>query len=624
MDGKAAETCARARELHGALPEPRHCNRLLRLLVERRRWEDARRLYDEMLAEDGGADNYSTCVMVRGLCLEGRKLIEARWGAECVPHVVFYNVLIDGYCRRGDIGWALLLLGDMETKGFLPTVVTYGAIINWLGRKGDLEKIGSLLQEMRVKGLCPNVQVYNTLIDALCKWQSASQAMAVLKLMFASGCDPDVVTFNTLISAFCRAGDVRQAVQLLREAIRRELEPNQLSYTSLIHGFCISGEVMVASDLLVEMMGRGHTPDVVTFGALIHGLVVAGQLNEALMVCEKMKRMLPAAKNLVAEMLEQNVQPDKFVYTTLIDGFIRSENLDYARKIFEFMEQKGVCPDVVVYNAMIKGYCKFGMMGEVILCMSSMRKAGCTPDEFTYTTLIDGYAKQGDTDNAEDLFANMQSEGLFPNVVHYTILIGSLFKKEKLAEPRAHGDPDRHVEVPDLSAGVRMARGGPGPTCGGPGPRPQVLSISTSGTRGDTGPVPEREAGPGPLVRMPCIINLTSHSTVKVHNRSALLDAFKGMALNLKDEMAKKGYAPDPVTFLSLLYGFCSIGKPSNWRGVLPNEFQQDEFEIIFRYKTLFDQHVVKSVSLEVYRVLQLYAKEFQFIQQPDQRIVCS
>ena len=53
------------------------------------------------------------------------------------------------------------------------------------------------------------------------------------------------------------------------------------------------------------------------------------------------------------------------------------------------------------------------------------------------------------------------------------------------------------MEVPDASAGVRMARGGPGPTCGGPAPRPQVLSISTSGTRGDTGPVPEQEAGPG-------------------------------------------------------------------------------------------------------------------------------
>ena len=78
--------------------------------------------------------------------------------------------------------------------------------------------------------------------------------------------------------------------------------------------------------------------------------------------------MLPAARNLLAEMLDQNVHPDKFVYTTLIDGFIRSENLVEARKIFEFMEHKGVPPDVVGYNAMIKGYCQFGIMNEAILC----------------------------------------------------------------------------------------------------------------------------------------------------------------------------------------------------------------------------------------------------------------
>jgi hypothetical protein len=43
--------------------------------------------------------------------------------------------------------------------------------------------------------------------------------------------------------------------------------------------------------------------------------------------------MLPAVNNLLAEMLEQNVQPNKFVYTRLIDGSIRSENLGDARKI---------------------------------------------------------------------------------------------------------------------------------------------------------------------------------------------------------------------------------------------------------------------------------------------------
>ncbi|TVU50766.1 hypothetical protein EJB05_02155, partial [Eragrostis curvula] len=676
MDGKAAEMCARARELYGALPATAHCNRLLRLLVERRRWEDARKLYDEMLAEEGGgADNYSTCVMVRGLCLEGRveegrKLVEARWGVGCIPHVVFYNVLIDGYCRRGDIRRGLLLLGDMETKGFLPTTVTYGVIINWLGRKGDLEKIASTLDEMRVRGLSPNVQIYNTVIDALCKCRSASQALAVLKQMFANGCDPDVVTFNTLIAAFCREGFVQEAEQLLRKAIRMELKPNRNSYTPLIHGFCIRGEVMVASDLLVEMMEQGHTPDVVTFGALIHGLVVAGQVTEALIVRDKMierqvmpdankynvlisglckKQMLPAAKNLLAEMLENNVQPDKYVYTTLIDGFIRSENLSDAKKIFEFMEQKGVCPDVVGYNAMIKGYCQFGMMNEAILCMSSMKKVGYIPDEYTYTTVIDGYTKQGnmsaalrllcdmmkrrckpnvvtysslisgyckigDTDTAEDLFENMRSEGLFPNVIHYTILIGSLFKKDKVRKAAAYFERMllNHCSPNDVTSHYLV----------------NGLTNSTT-----------------------WIINSNYSSTVKFHDNNALLDVFKGLvsdgwdprisaynsiifslcrhnmlakALDFKDKMANKGYSPDPITFLSLLYGFCSVGKPKNWGSILPNEFQKGELETIFKYKTLLDQHVVDSVSCEVSRVVQLYAEEFQYAQQPELRFTGS
>jgi pentatricopeptide repeat protein len=674
MEEKAAEACARARELHGALPDAPHCNCLLRLLVERRRWERARGLYGEMLAREGGADDYSTCVMVRGLCLEGRVeegrgLIEARWGEGCVPGAVFYNVLIDGYCRRGDIGRGLLLLGEMETKGIMPTVVTYGAIIHWLGRKGDLAKVESLFGEMRARGLSPNVQIYNTVINALCECQSTSQASAMLNQMVESRFHPDVVTFNTMIAGFCREGDVREALKLLREAIRRGLEPNQLSYTPLIHGFCVRGEAMVASDLLVEMMGRGHTPDMITLGALIHGLVVSGQVNDALIVREKMaarqvmpdaniynvlisglckKRMLSAAKNLLEEMLEQKVQPDKFIYTTLIDGFVRSDKLSDARKIFEFMEEKA-CPDIVAYNAMIKGYCKFGMMKEAVTCMSSMRKAGCIPDEFTYATLVDGYTKKGDisaslrllcdmmkrrckpnvftyaslicgycnigdTYSAEDLFAKMQSEGLFPNVVHYTVLIGSLFKKNKVIQAAAYFEhmllnhcPPNDATVHYLVNGLINCRHG--------------------------------------------MVNSNRSDTKQAHEKSALLDVFRGLisdgldprisaynaiifslcrhnmlgkAMDLKDKMSNKGCLPDPITFLSLLYGFSSVGESGKWRSALPNEFQQDEFEIITKYMALFNQHVISSVVGEVSRILQLHSEEFQFLKQPEQRFAGS
>ena len=55
MEGKATEMFERVRAQYGVLPAAAHSNCLLRLLVERRQWKDAHKLYDEMLAEEGGA-----------------------------------------------------------------------------------------------------------------------------------------------------------------------------------------------------------------------------------------------------------------------------------------------------------------------------------------------------------------------------------------------------------------------------------------------------------------------------------------------------------------------------------------------------------------------------------------
>ncbi|RRT53413.1 hypothetical protein B296_00014826 [Ensete ventricosum] len=417
---KALDIYASMRDQDGCFPYVSDCISLLKLLVRQRHYELARRVYDEMVEREGGADNYSTGIVVRGLCLEGRmdeakSLIEDRWGAGCIPNVVFYNMLFDGYCRKGDIRRGYALFEEMKLRGFLPTVVSYGIVIHGLCMKGNIVEINSLISEMKARGLQPNVQIYNDVIDSRCKHGSFVEAKAALRQMIASGCEPDIITYNILIAGFCRDGKVPEAEQLLREAISRPLDPNKLSYTPVIHGYCQIGDVDTASNLLVEMIERGHLPDLVTYGALIHGLVVLGDVNDALKIRKKMmekgvlpdaaiynvlisglckKGMLPSAKKLLAEMLDQNIIPDEFVYATLVDGFIRNEDLNEAKKVFEFMDQKGIKRDIVGYNAMIKGYCKFGMIHDAILCISRMRKDGYLPDQFTYTTVINGYARQ--------------------------------------------------------------------------------------------------------------------------------------------------------------------------------------------------------------------------------------
>jgi pentatricopeptide repeat protein len=239
-----------------------------------------------------------------------------------------------------------------------------------------------------------------------------------------------------------------------------------------------------------------------------------------------------------------------------------------------------------------------------------MMKRRCKPNAITYSSLISGYCKIGDTDTAEDLFENMQSEGLLPNVIHYTILIGSLFKKDKVSKAAAYFE---HMLINRCS------------------PNDVTSNYLVNGLTNS----------------MTWIVNSNCSSSVKLHAKDALLDVFKGlvsdgwdpriaaynaiifslcrhnmlgMALDLKDKMASKGYTPGPITFFSLLYGFCSVGKPRNWRNVLPNEFQKDELETVLRYKMLLDKHVVDSVSYEVARVVRLYAEELQSIQQPEQR----
>ncbi|XP_008796595.2 pentatricopeptide repeat-containing protein At1g52620 [Phoenix dactylifera] len=660
LEEEALDVYRTMRDQLGSFPDVSDCNCLLKLLVERRHCDLARQVYDEMLKRDGGADNYSTGIMVRGLCIEGRmdeakNLIEHRWGAGCTPNVVFYNTLLDGYCRNGDMKRGLELFREMKLKGFLPTLVSYGIVINGFCKKGNFVEINKFFSEMKARGLWPNVQIYNNVIDAWCKHGSVVKAKAVLRQMIGSGCEPDIVTYNILISGLCQGGNVGEAELLLREAIKRRLDLNKFSYTPIIHGYCQNGEVAMASNLFIEMMEKGHKPDLVIYAALIHGLVLMQEINDALAIREKMiekgvtldagihnilisglckKGMLASAKKLLAEMLDQNILPDEFVYATLIDGFIRNEDLSEAKKVFEFMGQKGIRHGVVGYNAMIKGYCKFGMMNDAILCINSMRRDGYCPDEFTYTTVIDGYAKQsdldgalsvfgdmmkrrckpnvvtysalingycrkGDIDTAEILFNNMQSHGLIPNVVTYSILIGSFCKNKQITRAVAFFEEMLSNKCPPNDVTFHYLINGLINST------PYLDSTCATDLQGNS-----------KIAFLDIFVNMISDGWDR---RSAAYNAIifclckhqmVTKALELRGKMVAKGCLPNSITFLFLLHGICAEGKSAEWKSILSCHFQQNELEIAFKYTRLLDQHLHNGTTSKASWILQSLLEE--------------
>ncbi|KAK4410603.1 Pentatricopeptide repeat-containing protein [Sesamum angolense] len=342
---KALELYSFVLKTYNALPQLLACNSLLNGLIQDGNMEAAWCVYDEMVRRDDGGENscfnnYSVCIMVKGLCKEGKvmkgkRLIEKRWGKNCIPNIVFYNTLIDGYCKRGDVKRAHKLLEDLKEKGFLPTQETYGAIINGFCKRGEFEKVDQILKEMDSRGMEVNAQVYNCVIDAKLKCGLVGEALETTRKMIEVGCKLDIVTYNTLISNACRDGKVQEAERLLEKALNSRLVLNKLSFTPLIHVYSREGDFERASILLVQMTECGLKPDLITYGGLIHGLVVAGEVDAALTIRQKM--------------MERGESPDACIYNVLMNGLCKKG----AEKILKGLQLDGVAPNVVTYTVLI-------------------------------------------------------------------------------------------------------------------------------------------------------------------------------------------------------------------------------------------------------------------------------
>ncbi|KAM1359842.1 hypothetical protein FF2_046098 [Malus domestica] len=361
----------------------------------------ANRVYDKMAERCDGEhlcmDNFSTCIMVKGLCKEGK-------------------------VGEGDVKGANEIFKELKSKGFLPMLETFGAMINGYCEEGKFKAIDRLLMLMKERGLYINVQVHNNIVDARCKHDSLVKEVETVTKMIESGCEPDITTFHILIHNSCTGGKVQQAEQFINHAMERGLVPNEFSYIR-------QREHSRALDLFTRMTERGQKPDLVSYGALILGLLVSGEVDVAMTVRDRM--------------MENVVVLDSRIYNVLMSGLCKMGRLPTAKLllrqkiIFGLTTEKGLNPGVVEYNAMIKGlnpgvveynamnkgFCKFGMMMDALSCFEKMQKVHHHPGEFAYSTIIDGYVKQHNLDATLSFFELMVKQGCKPNVVTKTSLI---------------------------------------------------------------------------------------------------------------------------------------------------------------------------------------------------------
>ncbi|KAJ6752751.1 PENTATRICOPEPTIDE REPEAT-CONTAINING PROTEIN-RELATED [Salix koriyanagi] len=82
------------------------------------------------------------------------------------------------------------------------------------------------------------------------------------------------------------------------------------------------------------------------------------------------------ARKLVGEMTKRGLRPDKFTYTTLLDGSCKEGDLELGLEMKEEMEKEGIQLDNVAFTAIISGLCRDGKIVDAERTLREMLRAG--------------------------------------------------------------------------------------------------------------------------------------------------------------------------------------------------------------------------------------------------------
>ncbi|CAN0878213.1 Pentatricopeptide repeat-containing protein At1g22960, mitochondrial [Linum grandiflorum] len=421
---------------NGMLPDVKNCNKILKVLRDKKEEVEAMQVY-RMMGEFGVKPTtitYNTMLDLLADPME-RDLLSEMVTAGCAPNDSTYNVLINMHCsKRGDVESASALISEMIQNGLRVSLYTYNPLISLYCKRGLFDEALDIRNEMKTRGVSPTVSTYNALIHGFCKYGRISDAEKQFEDMGRNKLMPDIISYNSLIYGYCRLRRVDEAFHLFDELIRLGLRPTVVTYNTLIDGLCRSADLEGGRKLKSDMVVDGIRPDVFTYTILVNGSCKSGNMSMAEEFLDEMQsaRLYPGVKcksgKPYKETKKEGIPSDVFAYNTRMLAVGISEGVDSATRIyremkeagypekilrlFEEMLRGGVKPTMTTFVMLLRKFERWGFLKPASIVWSKMVERGYSPDESAYNAWIDALVDKGLLDEAWKYHQEMQKKGL--------------------------------------------------------------------------------------------------------------------------------------------------------------------------------------------------------------------
>src|SRR5689334_21852049 len=123
-------------------------------------------------------------------------------------------------------------------------------------------------------------------------------------------------------------------------------------------------------------------------------------------------------------MRELGVQPDQYVYNSMIGGALQRGSYSQAWDLLTEMQQHGLQPDVKTLNVFINGSRKDEHYGKTLQLVKQLKEEqGVKLDLITYNSLMKLSVSRGEPQNALEIYKTIEKEGLRPDAITLTLML---------------------------------------------------------------------------------------------------------------------------------------------------------------------------------------------------------
>ena len=362
---------------------------------------------------------------------------------------IIFNLVLNGCSKKGDFENLYRVYNEMLNNGIKPTIITLNTIIDAFIRNEEIENAWKVFEEMKKNEISPDNFTLSTLFRGIKSQEHYKYLIKGIEIVKNKTDQIDIILINVLLDACIKLKNEKGFIELFNDLINgkfKNLQPDLITYNTYIKGCSqlkLYDKVDYAYDHLFnhsknDINEKKIEPNDVTFNSLIDAYIRQNNMEKVF--------------KLISIMHEFHIKPDNFTYTTIIKGLnkdslnktnINTDNnsnnqnnenpseLDLAFKLFEHVRQNSK-PDEILYNCIMDACLRFNKVDKMLELYKEMLEMNIKPSSVTCGIIIKAYGMKGDLNSALQVYYQMKKDNIPISNVTYGCLINVCIKNNNI------------------------------------------------------------------------------------------------------------------------------------------------------------------------------------------------